>query len=80
MAEELINVFTNVPDLKVVARTSAFSFKGKEVDIRDIGEKLNVKTILEGSVRKSGNQLRISAQLIDVEMGTTCGLRPTTGN
>ncbi len=69
MAEELINVFTNVPDLKVVARTSAFSFKGKEVDIRDIGEKLNVKTILEGSVRKSGNQLRISAQLIDVENG-----------
>ncbi len=69
MVEELINVLSHIPELKVVARTSAFSFKGKEVDIRDIGEKLNVKTILEGSVRKSGNQLRISAQLIDVNNG-----------
>ncbi len=69
ISEELINVMTQIPELKVVARTSAFSFKGKEIDIRDIGEKLNVKTILEGSVRKSGNQLRISAQLIDVNNG-----------
>ncbi|MCX6234956.1 MAG: hypothetical protein NT175_09590 [Bacteroidetes bacterium] len=69
MSEELINVMTQIPELKVVARTSAFSFKGKEIDVRDIGEKLNVKTILEGSVRKSGNQLRISAQLIDVNNG-----------
>jgi tetratricopeptide (TPR) repeat protein len=69
MAEELINVLTYIPELKVVARTSAFAFKGKETDVRDIGQKLNVKTILEGSVRKSGNQLRISAQLIDVNDG-----------
>ncbi|HNS17070.1 MAG TPA: adenylate/guanylate cyclase domain-containing protein [Bacteroidales bacterium] len=69
MVEELINVLSHIPELKVVARTSAFSFKGKEVDIRDIGEKLNVRNILEGSVRKSGNQLRISAQLIDVSDG-----------
>jgi adenylate cyclase len=69
MSEELINVLTNIPELKVVARTSAFSFKGKEIDVREIGKKLDVKTILEGSVRKSGNQLRISAQLIDVKNG-----------
>jgi TolB-like protein len=69
MAEELINVMTHIPGLKVVARTSAFSFKGKEDDIREIGDKLDVKTILEGSVRKSGNQLRISTQLIDVRNG-----------
>ncbi|MBP6978657.1 MAG: tetratricopeptide repeat protein [Bacteroidales bacterium] len=69
IAEELINVLTYIPELKVVARTSAFSFKGKDVNVRDIGEELKVKTILEGSVRKSGNQLRISAQLIDVSNG-----------
>ncbi len=69
MAEELINVLTYIPELQVVARTSAFSFKEKEIDVRDIGEKLNVKTILEGSVRKSGDHLRISAQLIDVKNG-----------
>ena len=69
MSEELINILTNIPELKVVARTSAFSFKGKEIDVREIGKKLDVKTILEGSVRKSGNQLRISAQLIEVKNG-----------
>jgi len=69
IAEELINVMTSIHELKVVARTSAFSFKGKEDDIRNIGKKLNVKTILEGSVRKSGNQLRISVQLIEVKNG-----------
>jgi len=51
LAEELINVLTYIPELKVAARTSAFSFKGKEVNVRDIGEELDVKTILEGSVR-----------------------------
>jgi len=69
IAEELINVMTTIHELKVVARTSAFSFKGKDEDIRNIGKKLNVKTILEGSVRKSGNQLRISVQLIEVKNG-----------
>jgi len=55
--------------LRVVARTSAFSFKGKDVDIREIGKKLNVNKVLEGSVRKSGNRLRITAQLINVADG-----------
>ncbi len=69
MAEEIINALTHVEDLRVVARTSAFSFRGKEIDIREIGRKLNVKTLLEGSVRKAGNRVRISAQLVNVADG-----------
>jgi len=69
MAEELINSLTKIKDLRVVARTSAFSFKGKEIDVREIGKKLSVNTILEGSVRKAGNRLRITAQLINVADG-----------
>ncbi|UCC11818.1 MAG: protein kinase [candidate division WOR-3 bacterium] len=69
MAEELINSLTHIKDLRVVARTSAFSFKGKNLDIRDIGRKLNVDTVLEGSVRKAGNRLRITTQLIEVFEG-----------
>ena len=67
MVEELINSLTRIKDLRVVARTSAFSFKGKDVDISEIGKRLNVKTILEGSVRKAGNRLRITTQLVNVE-------------
>jgi serine/threonine protein kinase len=69
LAEELINALTQVKDLKVAARTSSFSFKGKDVDIREIGRKLNVGTVLEGSVQKSGNHLRITTQLINVSDG-----------
>jgi non-specific serine/threonine protein kinase len=69
IAEELINALSHVKDLWVVARTSAFSFKGEKADIRDIGEKLNVETVLEGSIRKAGNRLRITAQLINVADG-----------
>jgi serine/threonine protein kinase/Tfp pilus assembly protein PilF len=69
MAEELINALTHIKDLRVVARTSAFSFKGKDVDIGEIGKKLRVDKVLEGSVRKAGNRLRITAQLINVEDG-----------
>jgi serine/threonine protein kinase len=69
LAEELINALTQVKDLKVAARTSSFSFKGKEEDIRKIGRILSVGTILEGSVQKSGNRLRITTQLIDVSDG-----------
>ena len=70
MAEEIINALTHIEGLKVIARTSAFSFKGKQEDIRDIGRKLDVETLLEGSVRKDGNRLRITAQLIKVEDGS----------
>jgi TolB-like protein/Tfp pilus assembly protein PilF len=69
MAEEIINALTQIESLRVVARTSAFSFRGKEIDIREIGRKLNVETVMEGSVRKSGNRLRITAQLINVADG-----------
>ena len=69
MAEEIINALAHIKDLRVVARTSAFSFKGRDEDIREIGRKLSVDTVLEGSVRKAGNRLRITAQLIDVDDG-----------
>jgi TolB-like protein/Tfp pilus assembly protein PilF len=69
LAEELINVLTQVKDLRVVARTSAFSFQGKDEDIREIGKKLNAENVLEGSVRKAGQKLRITAQLINVADG-----------
>lgn len=69
LAEELINSLFRIEGLNVASRTSAFSFKGKNPDIRQIGEQLNVQTVLEGSVRKSGNRLRITAQLINVADG-----------
>ena len=64
LSEELLNLLAQVPQLRVIARTSSFSFKGKEADIAEIARKLNVAHVLEGSVRKSGNTLRITAQLI----------------
>ncbi len=69
LAEEIINALTKVKALRVSARTSSFAFKGKHIDMREIGTKLNVRNVLEGSVRKSGNRLRITAQLINVADG-----------
>jgi serine/threonine-protein kinase len=69
MTEEIINALAHVPDLRVAARTSAFAFKGTNADIKEIGRKLNVATVLEGSVRKAGNTLRITAQLVKVSDG-----------
>ena len=69
MAEEIINALTKLEGLKVASRTSAFQFKGQSQDIRHIGEVLNVKTVLEGSVRTAGNRLRVMAQLIDIADG-----------
>ncbi len=66
LAEEIINALTKVPELRVIARTSAFAFRGKEQDLRTIGERLRVGTILEGSVRRAGNRIRVTAQLIKV--------------
>jgi TolB-like protein/class 3 adenylate cyclase len=66
LAEELLNVLSKIRGLRVASRTSAFSFKGKDVDIPTVAQKLNVATILEGSVRKSGKRVRITAQLIQV--------------
>jgi non-specific serine/threonine protein kinase len=69
LAEELINVLSKVEGLHVASRTSVFVFKNKSEDIRKIGEQLNVRTVLEGSVRKSGQRLRISTQLVSVADG-----------
>jgi len=66
MTEELINRLSNIKELKVPARTSAFMFKGKAEDIREIGRKLDVQTVLEGSIRKEDHQLRITVQLVNV--------------
>ena len=67
LTEELLNVLAKSGSLKVTSRTSAFSFKGSNTDLPTIGRKLSVKTILEGSVRKTANRVRITAQLVDVE-------------
>ena len=69
MCEEIISALTQINKLHVAARTSSFSFKGKHVDLRVIGEQLNVRTVLEGSVRKAGNHLRITAQLVNATDG-----------
>jgi TolB-like protein/tetratricopeptide (TPR) repeat protein len=69
LTEELISAISNVKSLRVVSRTSVFRFKGKSEDIRKIGAELNADMVLEGSVRKSGDRLRITAQLIDVASG-----------
>jgi serine/threonine protein kinase/tetratricopeptide (TPR) repeat protein len=69
IAEEIINALTKLDALQVASRSSAFAFKGKNQDIRQVGEQLNVATVMEGSVRKAGNRLRITAQLIKVSDG-----------
>src|SRR5437016_13397355 len=69
LAEEIINALAHVPGLKVTARTSAFAFRGKEQDIRKIAQALDVRTILEGSVRRAGNRIRVMAQLINAANG-----------
>jgi len=70
LAEEIINALTKIPGLMVIARTSAFAFKGKQEDIRKIAEMLDVDNILEGSVRKSGSRIRVTAQLIEASKGS----------
>jgi len=70
LSEEIINELSRIPGLKVIARTSAFAFKGKQDDIRKIASALNVAHIVEGSVRRSGNRMRITAQLVAASDGT----------
>ncbi|MDQ4122174.1 MAG: protein kinase [Acidobacteriota bacterium] len=69
LAEELLNALAKIEDLKVAARTSAFSFKGKNTNVSEIGKTLNVETVLEGSVRRSGERIRITVQLINASDG-----------
>lgn len=70
ITEEIINALTTIKGLKVIARTSSFAFKNKNIDVRTIGKQLGVNTVLEGSVRKARNSVRITAQLIDTNDGT----------
>jgi TolB-like protein/AraC-like DNA-binding protein/Tfp pilus assembly protein PilF len=70
ITEEIINALTRDKGLKVIARTSSFAFKGKNIDIREIGRQLGVTTILEGSVRKAGRRVRVTAQLINATDGS----------
>jgi TolB-like protein len=70
LVEEIINALAQIPGLKVIARTSAFAFKGQNIDIRRIAEAVGVNTVLEGSVRRSENRLRVTAQLITAADGT----------
>ncbi len=69
VAEELLNALTQLPELKVAARTSAFSFEGRNVDLREVGEQLGVSHVLEGSVRRGGDRVRVTAQLIRASDG-----------
>ena len=70
IAEELLNLLAKIPELRVISRSSAFSYKGKDIKLAQVAEELNVAHILEGSVRKAGNQVRITAQLIEARSDT----------
>ena len=70
IAEELLNLLAKIPDLRVISRSSAFAYKGKDINLMEIAKELGVAHILEGSVRKAGNQVRITAQLIDARSDT----------
>ena len=70
ISEELLNLLAKVPELRVISRSSAFSYKGKDVKLAQVAQELNVAHILEGSVRKAGNKVRITAQLIDARSDT----------
>jgi TolB-like protein len=70
LAEELLNLLASIPELRVTARTSSFAFRDKQVDVRTIAEQLDVQHILEGSVRKAGDTLRVTAQLIEADSGS----------
>ncbi len=69
MSEELLNLLARAPDLRVASRTSSFAFKDKNLDVREVARQLGVETVLEGSVRRDGDRVRITAQLIDAETG-----------
>ena len=70
IAEELLNLLAKIPDLRVISRSSAFSYKGKDIKLAQVAEELNVAHILEGSVSKAGNKIRITAQLIEARSDT----------
>ncbi len=69
VTEEIINTLTRVPGLRVISRTSAFAFQGNDLEVTEIGRRLRVETALEGSVRKAGDRVRVTAQLVNADDG-----------
>src|SRR5206468_12621085 len=69
ISEEILDTLAKVDGLRVIGRTSSFSFKGKNADVGEIAQKLNVQNVLEGSLRREGNRIRITAQLVDAHNG-----------
>ena len=69
ITEEIINALSRVPGMRVISRTSAFAFQGKDLEVTEIGRRLRVGTALEGSVRKAGDRVRITAQLVNADDG-----------
>ena len=78
ITEDLTSDLSRISSLFVIARNSAFTYKGKAVKVQDVSERLGVRYVLEGSVRKADDQVRITAQLIDATTGDTCGPSATT--
>lgn len=80
IADDIITSLSKLPELHVIARNSSFTYKGKPVDVKRVGRELGVRTVLEGSVRKSGNRVRVSGQLIDAETPLIFGPNATTAS
>ena len=79
MTEVITTDLSKISSLFVIARNSAFTYKGKAVKVQDVSQEMGVRYVLEGSVQKADNQVRITAQLIDAATGITCGPSATTG-
>jgi adenylate cyclase len=80
ITEQIINALCRYEDVLVISRTSSFAFKNQHIDIREIGRKLNVYHLLEGSIRRSGEMVRITAQLIKLRMVSMYGRKPGIAN
>ena len=80
IAEDIITELTRFRELFVIARNSSFSYKGKSPNVRDIGRELGVRYVLEGSVRRAGNRIRLTSQLVDTQTDATSGPNATTGS
>ena len=78
IAGEILTLLAKLPQLRVASRTSSFNFKGRQVSIPAVARELGVSVVLEGSVRRAGDRVRITAQLIEADPIPTCGRRPTT--
>ncbi len=78
IAEEIMDALVRLPGMKVIGRTSSFAFKGQNVDLRTIGERLGAANLVQGSVRREGSRVRIDVQLVRASDGVNCGRNPST--